>query len=750
MMRGVIFILLFLFSLSLVAASSHDGVFVGELESCFDPELDAYGNPPYLIYPTPSGLVSINAEKYYTSTVIREFTTGDEILNQDYCYNSDNAYEYHCGGTYPNGEYYPDYTNENCPSGCVGRSCAFTAADCGQDYCSTTQPNHLVDISIDIENKQCTWEVVDCGALGCSDGACNTGIFADLGNWLANVLAGGGKGADSSEVALCEDTDPDQDPFVYGSVSILGGGVYHDVCVSLVPSGDSAVQQSFCTDEGDVDSLATVCPFGCADGACIGAVAPSEVGLIVPGSADVDAPGFEDTLEDEGDGPLTPSSGEEGLPEGTPESEDECFVDEYLDSDCDGWADLLEDAFGGDADDPTVMPVDTDGDGWADVQDTDDDNDGWMDVQEDYYGSNPLDSLSTPETVDADGDGVPNSIDEDFTGAVDADGIPESEEEEDYTPPLVDSDGDGWTDLQEDMLGFDPNDSLSNPGDIDGDFINNEVDPDVDGDGLLNEEDDDIDGDGILNADDPTPYGPTSLIDSDGDGYTDAEEVVAGSDYNDPASTPETIGSNDVDGDGLDNDVDNCPNEANLDQTDSDLDDVGDACDLCPGTAADAEVDANGCAPGQNAVTVTPENTGSPSGGSGGGGSGGGGSGSFLDSCADQGGVMCASGDCEGVITTTWDSEVNGCCVSDGSLDSPRCGYSYFSPSTGTLDTISYGPCNDADGDGIGLRSVYGGDSPTETCTTLPGSLAVPFSSVLSLLVSVLVLSGFYLRRRYL
>ncbi|MEO8588385.1 MAG: thrombospondin type 3 repeat-containing protein, partial [Flavobacteriales bacterium] len=51
--------------------------------------------------------------------------------------------------------------------------------------------------------------------------------------------------------------------------------------------------------------------------------------------------------------------------------------------------------------------------------------------------------------------------------------------------------------------------------------------------------------------------------------------------------------ANDVDGDGVCGDVDNCPTTANASQTDTDLDGLGDACDACPNDAAN-DVDGDG------------------------------------------------------------------------------------------------------------------------------------------------------------
>ncbi|MBX3023862.1 thrombospondin type 3 repeat-containing protein [bacterium] len=61
-------------------------------------------------------------------------------------------------------------------------------------------------------------------------------------------------------------------------------------------------------------------------------------------------------------------------------------------------------------------------------------------------------------------------------------------------------------------------------------------------------------------------------------------------------AVPATPGARDTDGDGIADDVDNCPSAANADQLDSDGDGVGDVCDACAGTAANSLVLADGCA----------------------------------------------------------------------------------------------------------------------------------------------------------
>lgn len=64
--------------------------------------------------------------------------------------------------------------------------------------------------------------------------------------------------------------------------------------------------------------------------------------------------------------------------------------------------------------------------------------------------------------------------------------------------------------------------------------------------------------------------------DTDGDGYEDGAEVVAGYDPLDPTSNP---GNADGDGDGVTDGVDNCPSVVNSSQDDLDANGRGDACE---------------------------------------------------------------------------------------------------------------------------------------------------------------------------
>ncbi len=95
----------------------------------------------------------------------------------------------------------------------------------------------------------------------------------------------------------------------------------------------------------------------------------------------------------------------------------------------------------------------------------------------------------------------------------------------------------------------------------------------------------DMDGDGIENDMDncPTIFNPVRPLDngiqadSNANGVGDACDGVGG-----------TVDNMDRDGDMILNDVDNCPTVANTDQSDRDMDMIGDVCDACPDIAVTA------------------------------------------------------------------------------------------------------------------------------------------------------------------
>jgi uncharacterized delta-60 repeat protein len=185
---------------------------------------------------------------------------------------------------------------------------------------------------------------------------------------------------------------------------------------------------------------------------------------------------------------------------------------------------------------------------------------------------------------------------------------------------ITDSDADGLTDDEERALGTDP----FNP-DTDGDGIPDGIDNcpkvpnssqlDTDGDGVgdacdncptvENLHQEDGDSDGVGNACDNCPsLANADQADSDGDGIgdvCDSNTIAAG----DAVSSGMTVP--DSDGDGVLDDVDNCPSvpngpaQANIagvgNQLDSDGDGTGDACDLCPNDP-DNDIDGDGICAG--------------------------------------------------------------------------------------------------------------------------------------------------------
>lgn len=156
---------------------------------------------------------------------------------------------------------------------------------------------------------------------------------------------------------------------------------------------------------------------------------------------------------------------------------------------------------------------------------------------------------------------------------------------------LVDSDGDGWDDSEDNCP------STYNP-----------CQEDVDDDGLGDVCDPDIDDDTILNASDNCPFvANASQTNSDGDSFGDACDNCPNSDNEDQADLDQDgVGDlcdtcTDTDGDGTANPgfsastcpTDNCPETPNAGQEDADNDQVGDICDNCLNTPNPNQYDEN-------------------------------------------------------------------------------------------------------------------------------------------------------------
>ena len=199
-----------------------------------------------------------------------------------------------------------------------------------------------------------------------------------------------------------------------------------------------------------------------------------------------------------------------------------------------------------------VLDVDLDGDLWnanADCDDADPAvNPGAAEIvgngKDDDCDPSTLDVPPSAEVCDGVDNDLDGSIDEGFVDT-DGDGIA------DCVDP--DDDNDGVSDADEIAAGSDPLNAASTPEECDG--VDNDLDGSID-EGFV-----DTDGDGIADCVDP---------DDDNDGVSDADEIAAGSDPLNAASTPEEC-------DGVDNDLDGSIDEG---FSDSDGDGIADCVDF--------------------------------------------------------------------------------------------------------------------------------------------------------------------------
>jgi hypothetical protein len=182
----------------------------------------------------------------------------------------------------------------------------------------------------------------------------------------------------------------------------------------------------------------------------------------------------------------------------------------------------------------------------------------------------------TPAQLDADGDGVPVGIDNcpslanadqhdaDIDGRGDA---CDDDGDNDGIPDGADNCDQGWNPggLANDFDGDGKNDDCDNCPTV----VNlNQTDTDGNGIGDVCESDSDLDQEKKIKKTKQKPVDP-AITDSDSDGLTDAQEAGLGTLPDNP----------DTDGDTISDGADNCPLQADADQTDTDKDGKGDPCD---------------------------------------------------------------------------------------------------------------------------------------------------------------------------
>ena len=283
----------------------------------------------------------------------------------------------------------------------------------------------------------------------------------------------------------------------------------------------------------------------------------------VPAAADFDGDGFANTNDS---APYDPNLSGDNDGDGVDDGSDNCLAD---------WKSP--------ADQTNPDQTDTDNDGLGDICDADQDADGIDDAQDNCLGGNDVfntitnlpQSINDPDQTNQDGDAFGDICDAD----IDGDNALNVDDDQPFDPTVTsDKDGDGVDDVSgagDNCIAssFGGTDTF-NPFAIEGvgdtrvfsttvaQSLDDGDQGDRDGDLTGDICDIDADGDGVLNAQDSLPFDPNSAGDADSDGIDDStdncidtsfgglQEINAGESLSDP------------------------------DQTDTDLDGLGDICDL--------------------------------------------------------------------------------------------------------------------------------------------------------------------------
>ncbi|MGB2478771.1 MAG: thrombospondin type 3 repeat-containing protein [Candidatus Poseidoniaceae archaeon] len=233
--------------------------------------------------------------------------------------------------------------------------------------------------------------------------------------------------------------------------------------------------------------------------------------------------------------------------------------------------------------------LDTDGDGWADREDDFiDDSTQWLDLDEDGYGNSP--TGTTPD----------GCITVEGTSTIDRYGCPDSDDDGYSNPDTSWQISDGadafpldntqWHDMDAD--GFGDNSNGQNADDCVDEFGTSTIDRL----GCV-----DSDGDGYSDLNDEMINDPTQWVDTDGDGFGDNKDGTNGDWCVDTFGTSSEIelGCLDIDNDGYSDNIDLWP-EDTLRWSDEDGDGYTnqqgtDTSDDCPDVAGTSTIDLLGC-----------------------------------------------------------------------------------------------------------------------------------------------------------
>ena len=302
---------------------------------------------------------------------------------------------------------------------------------------------------------------------------------------------------------------------------------------------------------------------------------------------------------------------------------DEDGVPDCWDDDDDG--DFVDDAADNCPRVPNAAQANRDEDDLGDACDPDADGDGWS-SGDDCREDDPQVHPGAQERC--------NAVDDDCDGETD-EGWPDLDRDGTANCLDVDRDGDGVADDVDNC----PDRPNADQANSDTDTLGDACDPCVEDDDNHLACDDDVDG--HANVEDNCPLASNARQDdADGDGIGDACDACP----DDRTPSHQSAETCDGDDDGVpDAAPDLCPSDPDPDQSDTDMDRIGDACDLCPGDPTAAHQVTTACDDDGDGIPNVWELS-AGAGGAGGAGGNGGGNGEPPPAAADEPGSGCAVG----------------------------------------------------------------------------------------------------------